>query len=109
MKRRVTITNPAETDVHANYEWWAKNRSDEKAKRWLVGIYQAMLQLADDADIYSGATEEKLRQSGIKQASFGVGSRATHRILYRVLADEVIIFRVRAFKQDAIDLEILES
>ena len=109
MRRHVTITKPAESDVHTNYAWWAEHRSEEQAKRWLVGIYQAMFQLAEDADTYSGATEAKLRQIGIKQVGFGIGSRATHRILYRVQNDEVIVFRVRALRQDAIALENLDE
>lgn len=103
MNRRVTITGPAELDVHSNYEWWAGNRSENQAKLWLVGIYQKMLGLAEDADIYAGATEIQLRRLGIRQVSFGLGSNPTHRILFRIQKDEVVILRVRAFKQDVID------
>lgn len=103
MSRRVIITGPAELDVHSNYEWWAKNKSEHQAKRWLEGIYQKMLGLADDADMYALAMEVQLKKIGVKQVSFGLGISPTHRILFRIQQNNVIILRVRAFKQDAID------
>jgi len=108
MKRRVVITGPAETDVLSNHQWWADNRSAEQAVRWLEGIYDAMFGLATSADVHSLATETVLRKAEIRQASFGLGSRPTHRIIFSIDGNYVVIFRVRAFKQDEIDLEDLD-
>ena len=108
MERRVIITGPAESDVLSNHAWWAENRSEDQAIRWLEGIYDTMLGLANTADVHPLATETALRKAGIKQASFGLGRRPTHRIVFSIDGNSVIIFRVRAFKQQEIDLGDLE-
>ncbi|MEM6654177.1 MAG: type II toxin-antitoxin system RelE/ParE family toxin [Planctomycetota bacterium] len=107
MKRRVVITGPAKRDAFANHEWWAENRSAEQAIRWLKGIYAKMWSLADTAERHSRATEPSLRRNDIRQASFGLSSKPTHRILYRIEREVVVVYRVQAFAQDAIDWDDL--
>ena len=108
MERRVIITGPAESDVLSNHRWWAENRSEDQAIRWLEGIYDAMLGLANTADVHPLATEAALRKAGIQQASFGLGPRPTHRIIFSIDGNYVILLRVRAFKQQEIGLRDLD-
>lgn len=107
MKRHVIITGPAETDVLSNHQWWGENRSVDQANRWLEGIYAMMLELSTTAGTHSLATETMLRKAGIKQAPFGLGRRPSHSIIYGMEGQTVIIYRVRAFKQDSLDLDDL--
>ena len=104
---RVNITAPAKQDVRRNHDWWAKNRSTGQAARWYRGVIAKMYSLTDTADRYAFATEDALRRAHIKQASFGLGPRPTHRILFGIRGDEVVIYRVRALAQDAIGVEDL--
>lgn len=108
MKRGVVITGPAEKDVLENHQWWSENRSAEQAVRWLEGIYAAMWRLAESADRQPLATEIVLAKAGIKQAAFGLGRRPSHRIFFGIKNEQVTVFRVRAFKQDAIGLADLD-
>ena len=107
MSFHVEITGPAKRDMLSNHGWWSQNRSEEQADRWLVAIDVVIRGLADTANRHAFADETALRKAGIQQASFGMGRRPTHRILYRVEGAEVIVYRVRAFKQDVIGLEDL--
>lgn len=109
MSYRLRITQSAEADIRHNHRWWAKHRSEEQADRWLIGIDRLLSSLAVTAERHAGATEALLLESGIKQVSFGLGPHQTHRVIYTIRGDEVVIYRVRAFKQDALgagDLQV---
>jgi len=108
MKHRVIITGKAEQDVLSNHLWWGENRSVEEANRWLEGIYAAMNRLAITAERHTFATETVLRKSEIRQANFGLGRRPSHRIIYAIDGHQVVVFRVRAFKQHDIDSDDLD-
>lgn len=53
------------------------------------------------------ATERDLKAASIQQVAFGLGRRPSHRILYAVRDDLVVIYRVRSFKQDALGINEL--
>ncbi|QDT67955.1 Plasmid stabilization system protein [Planctomycetes bacterium MalM25] len=102
---RVRITAPAEADVRANYRWWAENRSADQAAVWLFGVRQAMLSLNTMPDRYGYADERELMRVDIRQMSYGVGSRPTHRLIYEIVDKSVVIYRVRSARQDRLTLE----
>lgn len=104
---QIRITDLAEEDAHTNYEWWAKHRSAEQAVRWLQGIYAAMFELATTANQHPYATEAELKLRKIRQASFGLGKRPSHRILYAVRDDLIVIYRIQAFKQNSLGVDDL--
>ena len=54
------------------------------------------------------ATEPGLKANQIRQVSFGLGRRPSHRVLYAVRDNSVVIYRVQAFKQDKIGLKELQ-
>lgn len=83
------------------------DRSAEEAGRWYIGIDRFVTQLSKTAGRYSTATEIELREAGIRQAPFGIGRRPTHRILYGIDQDTVVVYRVRALKQDTLGIEEL--
>lgn len=101
------ITGPAKHDIQSAYDWWASNRSREQAIRWYKGIYSAIESLSDMPDRCSLATESELFEHGIRQLLFGVGRRRTHRILFGIDHDVVVVFRVRHTSQDALLLDDL--
>lgn len=108
MKRyRVRITDVAEDDIRRNYHWWAEHRSAEQAANWLFGIRQAMLSLDTMPERHGRADEHELMQADIRQVGYGIGARPTHRILYEVHDEEVVIYRVRSARQDRLGLSEL--
>lgn len=104
---RVEITEPAKQDVRENHRWWSEHRSAEQAERWYRGVIAAMHDLAETADRHAYATESALRAANVKQVSFGLGRKPSHRILFAVRVDVVVVYRVRAFAQDGIGLSKL--
>lgn len=107
MTHQVVITVPAERDAFANHEWWSEHRSREQANRWLQGVYEAMLSLASRPERCSFAVEKDLREEGVRQLLFGIGRRKTHRIVFSVHRDRVVIYRVMGLRQNALGVDDL--
>jgi plasmid stabilization system protein ParE len=97
---RVLITGPAMQDLQAAHDWWAKHRSKEQAGRWYTHILAATRSLEHMPERCGPATENDLSLSGVRQLLFGLGRRPTHRIVFGIEGEEVIIFRVRHTSQD---------
>ena len=104
MTYRLTVTTPAENDVRECHQWWWENRSEDQADRWLTGINRAIQSLKHSPLMYGYATERLLMKHEIRQMLFGLGRRPSHRILFEVIHDEVVIFRVRAIAEDRLSL-----
>lgn len=109
MTYQVNVTGPAKDDIWRNYRWWGENRSQEQAVRWFLGIDEFVPTLANTADQHPLATEPVLKERGIRQAPFGLGRRPSHRIIYGVVDQVVVVYRVQAFKQDAIGVDDLSG
>ncbi len=105
---QVEITEPAKQDIRENHAWWSRHRSAEQAERWYRGVIAVMYDLADTAEVHAYATESVLREVGVRQVSFGLGRKPSHRVLYAIRGDAVVVYRVRAMKQDRIGSGDLE-
>ena len=102
---RVIITGPAKRDIQVAYDWWAENRSAEQAIRWYVGIHAAIHSLRKMPERCSMAAESDLLAQGIRQYLFGLGRRATHRIVFAIDGSTVVVLRVRHASQDVLLLD----
>lgn len=98
---RLVITEPAESDIRAAYQWWRDHRSAEQAERWYRGVYQAIQTLQERPERCPRSPESDLLPTGLRQLLFGIGSRGTHRIVFTVIETDVIVVRVRHAAQDA--------
>ena len=101
---RVIITGPANRDLQEAYEWWAENRSAEQAKRWYIGIREAIRSLRNKPERCATAAENDLLPEGLRQLNFGLGRRATHRIIFTTEGNTVVVLRIRHASQDALSL-----
>ena len=103
----VIIAGPAKRDILAAYEWRKENRSAEQADRWYKGILDASHSLGSDPQRCSLAVESDLLAQGIRQLLYGLGRKPTHRLVFAIDADTVIILRVRHTSQDALTVDEL--
>jgi plasmid stabilization system protein ParE len=104
---RVIITGPAKRDTQEAYDWWANNRSVEQAKRWYTGIRVAIRSLRKNPERCAMAIESDLLAEGIRQLNFGIGRRPTHRIVFTIDGDTVVVLRVRHVSQDVLSFDEL--
>ena len=93
--REVLLTQRAQEELDEAHHWWAENRSAEQANRWYLGFLEAMLTLEHVPFRWPFAPENDYFPYEVRQLNFGLGSRPTHRALYTVRPDVVVILRVR--------------
>jgi plasmid stabilization system protein ParE len=105
MTYEVIITSRAEQEVQANHDWWAAHRSAEQAARWYDEFLNAALSLEQNPERCALATENGRFAYELRQLNFGVGNKATHRLLYAIRRNEVVVLRVRHLAQQELEVE----
>jgi len=99
MSRQVLLTDRAHGDLLEACAWWAENRSPQQAHRWYDGFAKAIRSLATDPERYPLAPENDAFPYEVRQLNYGVGRRPTHRAIFVVRPDSVLILRVRHLAQ----------
>ena len=99
MTYRVTILPRAKQQLLEQALWWSENRSAEQALRWLEGFEQALASLADNPERCITARESDAFDAVIRELRYGLRHKATHRAVFEIRADEVIVLSVRHLAQ----------
>lgn len=102
MSRTVVVTEQAAREIEVIAEWWAHERSVEQAERWYTGIRQAITTLAEQPERCPLATEHLDFHYELREELFGVSSRPTHRIVFTIVKQTVVVLAVRHGAQDVI-------
>ena len=95
----VGVTDRAEAEWDAVYQWWAENRSAEQAVRWYNGIADAIEALADRPAQWPLARENSRTPYELRERHFGLGRQPTHRILFTIRPELVLIVSIRHVAQ----------
>jgi plasmid stabilization system protein ParE len=96
---RVTILPRAKRQLFEQAHWWARNRSAEQAFRWIDGFEQALASLAENPERCTIARESDTFEVEIRELHFGVRGKSTHRAVFEIRSDEVIVHSVRHLAQ----------
>jgi plasmid stabilization system protein ParE len=96
---RVTILPRAKIQLLDQASWWSEHRSTEQAFRWLHGFEAALASLADRADRCGLARERAAFAASIRELHYGLRGKATHRAVFEIRGDEVIVFSIRHLAQ----------
>jgi plasmid stabilization system protein ParE len=102
----VVIAESAERDIDHTHAWWSENRSKAQADNWYVQIHSAIATLSHRADGCPLAPETELLSTDLRQLSFGIRAKPTHRIVFTIDGTRVVILRVRHVAQR--DLTIVD-
>ena len=100
MSYPVRVTPEANADIVRNANWWAEHHSIEQAGRWHAAVYGKIATLAEFPESHALAHENPDYSYDLREARFGLGSRPGYRILFTVLAGDVIVLAVNAAEQD---------
>ncbi len=84
-----------------NVAWWLKHHSAEEAERWYDGVVAAILELEQNPQRWPSADESDAFPYEVRALHFGLGKRATHRVLYTIRPDRVYAFLLRHVSQQA--------
>lgn len=95
-------------DIQSAYDWWAENRSAAEAIRWYEGIYQTIKSLEELPERCLIAPQTSLLDQALRQLHYGIGARPTHRIVFAINENEVVILRIRHASQDRLQASDLD-
>ncbi|HEY3394526.1 MAG TPA: type II toxin-antitoxin system RelE/ParE family toxin [Lacipirellulaceae bacterium] len=99
MKYRVTILPRAQRQLLEQALWWSENRSAEQAFYWLEGFEQALASLIENPERCGVARENDVFGIVLRELHYGLGSKPTHRAVFEVRGDEVIVYTIRHHAQ----------
>ena len=95
MTHHVVLTRRADRELEAAADWWATHRSPDQAARWYAGFSDAIASLAENPERYPLATENGLFPYEIRELHYGIGSRPTHRAVFTIRPDTVLVLTIR--------------
>lgn len=99
---RVIVTSRAEREMQESALWWATNRSAEQASRWLHGLDQRLQSLAEAPTRCPLAAENGQFAYELRELHYGIGSHPTHRAVFTIAEDLVLVLTVRHAAQDTL-------
>ncbi|MCG8587494.1 MAG: type II toxin-antitoxin system RelE/ParE family toxin, partial [Pirellulales bacterium] len=86
-------------DLHQNALWWADHRDVDQAIDWLEGFRNALKTLAENPQHHALAPEDHKFEFSVRQLLYGVGKKPTHRAVFRVRGDKVVVYTIRHLHQ----------
>src|SRR2546423_464690 len=99
MSLRVVITAQAEREMQSAFDWWAKHRSKPQAGRWYTGLAKAIAALSENPERHGQSRERDRFAYEIRDLLFGLGRRPTHRAVFTIRGEEVVVLTVRQVGQ----------
>ena len=102
MTSRVVVSQAARLELADAARWWAEHRSADEAQRWYDGFLQTLHRLATFPDSHPLADENDDFPYTIRELHYGLSSRPTHRAVYTIVDDSVIVLTIRHAAQDRI-------
>lgn len=99
MTSRVVFTRRAERELEEAADWWATHRSPAQAVRWYDAFSEALASLSRNPERCPLASENGRFSYEIRELYFGLGSRTTHRAVFTIRGNMVLILTVRHVAQ----------
>ena len=99
MNYRVLVLPRADDQLVASAQWWSERHSSVEAIWWLDGFRTALEGLCVDPERLPLAREDQFFPFTVRQLLYGPGRKKTHRALFEVRDDEVLVFAVRHLHQ----------
>ena len=96
---RVVFTQRASDELAGAAKWWMRHRSHEQAAKWYSGFSDAIASLVDSPERCPLAAENGVVPYEIREMHYGLGARATHRAVFVIRPDMVLILTIRHASQ----------
>lgn len=109
MTYAVAMTEQAAREMEESAAWWAQERSVEQSERWYAGIRHAITKVAEQPDRYPRAAEDGAFPHPLRELHYGLGSRPTHRVVFTILKEAVVVLTVRHTAMDRLRQADLEA
>ena len=99
MSYEVVLTRKAQRQIEAAARRWAEHRSGEQARRWYEGLFQTLASLADNPQRCTRAPECEAFPLPLRQITYGLGRRPTHRVVFAIRGAKVVVYAIRHVAQ----------
>jgi plasmid stabilization system protein ParE len=103
MGREVLFARRAEQDFDETFNWYAE-RSEDAAALWLGAVHRAIQELEVSADRLPYSQENDRFPLELRQLVFRVGAKPTHRMVFAIRDERVVVYAIRHLAQD--DLKV---
>ena len=103
----VYLTAKALIDIDDCRKWWAENRSAEQAERWHRACDAALDSLGTRATRCPLTRENRKAPVELRQLVFGIGKSRTHRLVFTIRPDRIVVYRVKHLAQRDISIDDL--
>ena len=107
MSYAVVILPEAEEAILSTALWWEKNRSPSQAERWFHGVYDAIDTLEESPRRCSLARESGVFPIELRELHYGLGAQRTHRIIFTIRPETVVVLTLRHTSQTDLQPEDL--
>ena len=94
MKREVLLTKTAELQMNAAADWYAE-QNPSVAATWFNGLLASVNSLNINPLQYALARESAFLPVELRQMLYGSGKRTTHRILFVIREQTIVIYQIR--------------
>ena len=99
---KVAIARRARADLKEAVLWWAEHRSSEQALRWYGRALHAIRSLEKNPERHPLADESAMFPFEVRQLTFSLGRKPTHRAVFTIRPDMVLVLRVRLLAQESL-------
>ena len=99
MSYSVLFSSRAERELESSADWWASHRSLEQARRWYASFSDVIASLAENPERYPLARENDSFPFEIRELHFGLGAHPTHRAVFTIRPDMVLVVSIRHVAQ----------
>ena len=101
----VRITERAAREICDAAAWWARERSIDEAERWYQGIRGAIAGLGTLARRCAVIADQAGLKYETREFHYGSGSTPTHRVIFAIVGEQVVVLTVRHFARGPLDSE----
>jgi plasmid stabilization system protein ParE len=98
-KREVLITTRAERELREASRWYIERAPAAVAAKWFDGALKAILSLSKNPERCGLAHESDEFPFELRELLYGSGRKKTHRILFAVRPDKVVVHGIRHMSQ----------
>ncbi len=88
---------------------WTRNKTSAHATRWLDNTQRALESLSATPESHSVAHEDADFPITLRQLNFGLGGIPSHRALFSIQDEKVLVFTVRSLSAKSLELISLRN
>jgi plasmid stabilization system protein ParE len=107
MNFKVIVMPQAERHIQEDFDWWAENRSPEQARRWYQACKRAINALSRNPRRRPRWREGLDLSYELREIYFGASRKVTHRAVFLIEEDTVVVLAVRHLAQQDLTLRDL--